>query len=104
MIRTRLTIVPPVMPVIDRLAMLVALPVFRMARRHVSVDRPVNHGGGPVNDHGRRVHYDGLRVHNRRGKVPDGKLAIEPGLADADGDADVGSLRRRRGNEGDCNG
>jgi len=104
LIRTRLTIVPPVMPVIDRLAVVAALPVLRMAGRHVRVDRPVNHGSGPVNDHGSRVHRYRLRVYNRRGKVPDGELAIKPGLADADGDADVGSLRRRRGNEGDCNG
>jgi len=97
-------IVPSVVPIVHGVAVVVALPVLHMARGHVHVDRPgVNHGDGPDDDR-RRVHRDRLRVDNRRRKVPDGELAIEPGLADADGDADVGSLRRRRGNEGNCNG
>ena len=82
-----LMVVPPVMAVISRLAVVVPLPVFRMARGHVRVDRTGdNHGGGP--DHDRMSVDDRVRVNDGRRSVAD--VHVKAWLADADGEAHIG--------------
>ena len=77
------------MPIISRVAVLVALPVLRMAGRHVYVDRPGNdNGGGP--DHDRMSVNDGVRVNDGRRSVAD--VHVKTRLADADGEAHVGCV------------
>jgi len=80
-------VVPPVMPVIYRVAVLVPLPVLRMAGGHVHVDRTGdNHGGGP--DHDRMSVNDRVRVYGRRREIAD--VHVNARLADADGEAHIG--------------
>jgi len=82
-----LMVVPPVIAIISRLAVWVALPVLRMAGGHVYVDRPGNdHGGGP--DHDRMSVNDGVRVNDGRRSVAD--VHVKARLADADGEAHIG--------------
>ena len=84
-----LMVVPPVMAVISRLAVVVPLPVFRMARGNVRVDRPGNdHGCGPHHD--RMSVDDRLRVNDRRREIAD--VHVKTRLADADGEAHIGCV------------
>ena len=84
-----LMVVPPVIAVISRLAVGVALPVLRMAGGHVRVDRTGNdHGCGP--DHDRVSVYNRLCVNGRRRKIAD--VHVKTRLADADGEAHIGCV------------
>ena len=89
------------MPVISRMAVVVALPVLRMAGRHVHVDRTGdNHGGGP--DHDRMSVNDGVRVNDGRRSVAD--VHVKARLADADGEAHIGCVCCGCGKQGDHHG
>lgn len=76
---------------------MVTLPMLHMAGRYVHIDRRGD-------NHRHRLDHDRLRVNNRRREAPDVEAAIKSRLADADGDAYVGCLRRRCGNEGNYDG
>ena len=96
-----LMVVPPVMAVIRRLAVVVPLPVFRMARGHVRIDRPGNdHGCGP--DHDRTSVDDRLRVNDRRREIAD--VHVKARLADADGEAHIGCVCCSCSDKGDHHG
>ena len=97
--RNVFAVVPVVPHKVDPLAAGVVLtavftPVFRVAWRHVQVDRWARNGY-PLDDHRSPVDHLRLRV------VTDVDTAIEAGLADADRDADVGA-DCRRGDSGQC--
>ena len=96
-----LMVVPPVIAIISRLAVGVALPVLRMARGHVRVDRPGNdHGCGP--DHDRMSVNDRVRVYSRRRNIAD--VQIKARLADAYGHAHVGCVCCGCSEQGDHHG
>jgi hypothetical protein len=75
------------MPIINGVAVMVPVPVFRMAGGHVIVD-------GPGYDYGRGPHHDRMsvndraRVYGRRRNIAD--VQIKARLADTDGHAHIG--------------
>jgi hypothetical protein len=84
-----LTVVPTVLPIINGIAVMVPVPVFRRAWGHVIVDGPGNdHGCGP--DHDRMSVNDRVRVYSRRRNIAD--VQIKARLADADGHAHIGCV------------
>jgi hypothetical protein len=91
-------LVPPVAHEVDGVAagiisVAVPAPVFRMTGRHSHVDRPCN-------NHGRGPNHDRSRVYDfRLRKASYVDAAIKTGLADTDGHAHIGTLRRRGCNE-----
>ena len=67
-----LMVVPTVIPIITGVAVMVPVPVFRMAWGHVRVDGPgKDHGCGPGNNHGGRPNHDRVSVNDRRREIAD---------------------------------
>ena len=79
-----LTVVPTVMPIINGVTVVSSLPVLRMARGHVHVDRLINDAGWRGPDH------DRVCVNDRRREIAN--VQVKARLADADGHAHIGRV------------
>jgi hypothetical protein len=79
-----LTVVPTVMPIINGVTVVSSLPVLRMARGHVHVDRLINDAGWRGLDH------DRVCVNDRRREIAN--VQVKARLADADGHAHIGRV------------